>query len=382
MGIFNKKSGGGRKKPTTGFSELNRRTYEASPIGRTGQIDPTNTVGYAGNPNIKDNRRRRGVPEFKPQESVSDYSRRGQQQKYANARKAQGKKQRRKKTLIIILSVLGCLLALAGIAFGIISCNLNGGMGDIGLTPTSLDKPFYMVLMGVDSSDERKSESGGTDTDYRSDSMILARIAANEKKVTLMSIHRDIEVDMGGEYGVQKINAAHSIGGPEMVIKSVSKLAGVPINHYAEINFDGFSAAVNDLGGIDVNVPIEINDELAGGYLPAGMQHLQGWEALVLCRARHAYDDYGDGDKFRAANQRMVLSAIAEKALQSDIATIAQTVIDMSGYIKTDLAINDMIGLAQLMKGLNPAKDVYTSMTPTKGVYKNGGWYEELDEAE
>lgn len=374
MGIFNRKSGGGRKKPTTGFSELNRRTYEASPTGRTGQIDPTNTVGYAGNPNVKQKRRSKGSDlGFKPQESLSDYSRRGQQQKYAAARKAQDKKKRNKKILIIVVSVLAALLAAAGIAFGIISCNMNAGMGNIGLTPTSLDKPFYMVLMGVDSSDQRKAESGGEDTDYRSDSMILARIAANEKKVTLMSIHRDIEMDMGGEYGVQKINASHSIGGPELVVKNVSKLAGVPISHYAEINFDGFTAAVNDLGGVDVNVPIEINDPEAGGYVPAGQQHLNGQEALILARTRHSYDAYGDGDKFRAANQRMLLSAIAQKALDSDIMTIAQTVMDMSGYIKTDLAINDMIGLAQLMKGLNPNKDVYTAMTPTKGVYKNGG---------
>lgn len=374
MGIFNRKSAGGRKKPTTGFSELNRRTYEASPTGRTGQIDPTNTVGYAGNPNAKKQSRRRGADlGFKPQESVSDYSRRGQQQKYAAARKAQDKKKRNKKIMIIVVSVIAALVAAGAIAFGIISCNLNAGMGNIGLTPTSLDKPFYMVLMGVDSSDVRKAESGGDDSDYRSDSMILARVAANEKKVTLMSIHRDIEMDMGGEYGVQKINASHSIGGPELVIKNVSKLAGVPINHYAEINFDGFTAAVNDLGGVDVNVPIEINDPEAGGYVPAGPQHLNGQEALILARSRHAYDAYGDGDKFRAANQRMLLSAIAQKALDSDIMTIAQTVMDMSGYIKTDLAINDMIGLAQLMKGLNPAKDVYTAMTPTQGVYKNGG---------
>ena len=374
MGIFNRNSAGGRKKPTTGFSELNRRTYEASPTGRTGQIDPTNTVGYAGNPNVKKKSRRRGADlGFKPQESVSDYSRRGQQQKYAAARKAQDKKKRKKKIIIIVCSILGALVAAGAIVFGIVSCNLNAGMGNIGLTPTSLDKPFYMVLMGVDSSDVRKAESGGDDSDYRSDSMILARVAANEKKVTLMSIHRDIEMDMGGEYGVQKINASHSIGGPELVIKNVSKLAGVPINHYAEINFDGFTAAVNDLGGVDVNVPIEINDPEAGGYVPAGPQHLNGQEALILARSRHAYDAYGDGDKFRAANQRMLLSAIAQKALDSDIMTIAQTVMDMSGYIKTDLAINDMIGLAQLMKGLNPAKDVYTAMTPTQGVYKNGG---------
>ena len=319
---------------------------------------------------------------FKPQESFSDYSRRGQQQKYAAARKAQDKKKRNKKIMIIVVSVLAAIVAAGAIAFGIISCNMNAGMGNIGLTPTSLDKPFYMVLMGVDASDQRKAESGGDDSDFRSDSMILARIAADEKKVTLMSIHRDIEVDMGGEYGVQKINAAHSIGGPEMVIKCVSDLCGVKINHYAEINFEGFQAAVNDLGGVDINVPIEINDPEAGGYVPAGQQHLNGQEALILARTRHSFDAYGDGDKFRAANQRMLLSAIAQQALSSDILTIAQTVMDLSSYIKTDLAINDMIGLAQLMQGLNPAKDIYTAMTPTEGVYKNGGWYETLDEVE
>ncbi len=372
MSIFNKNKGGGRKKPTTGFSELNRRTYEASQTGRTGKVDPSNTFGYAGNPNVE----QKSAP--RRPESAGDYTRRGQQQRYAQARKQNDKKRRRKKALIIAGSILGGLIVIAAIVFGIISCRLNAGMGNIGLTPTSLDKPFYMVLMGVDSSDERKAQSGGDDGDYRSDSIILARIAADEKKVTLMSLHRDIEIDMG-EYGTQKLNAAHSLGGPELVIKTVSKLAGVDINHYAEINFDGFKTAVNSLGGVDVNVPIEINDELAGGHVPAGQQHLDGDQALILCRARHAFDAYGDGDKYRAANQRVVLSAIAQKALSSDILTIAQTVTDLSEYIKTDLGLNDMIGLAQLMMDINPDKDVYTAMTPTEGVYHDGGWYEELD---
>lgn len=373
MSIFNKNKGGGRKKPTTGFSELNRRTYEASPTGRTGQIDPSNTFGYAGNPN----QQQRTAP-VKP-ESAGDYTRRGQQQRYARARKENDKKRRRKKALIIGGSIVGGLIVIAAIVFGIIGCRLNAGMGNIGLTPTSLDKPFYMVLMGVDSSDERKAQSGGDDSNYRSDSIILARIAADEKKVTLMSLHRDIEVDMG-EHGTQKLNAAHSLGGPELVIKTVSKLAGVDINHYAEINFDGFKAAVDGLGGVDVNVPIEINDAEAGGYVPAGQQHLNGDQALTMCRSRHSYDAYGDGDKFRAANQRAVLSAIAQQALSADILTIAQTATDLSEYIKTDLGLSDMIGLAQLMKDINPAKDVYSAMTPTEGVYKDGAWYEELDQ--
>lgn len=374
MGIFNKKKGGGRRKPTTGFSELNRRTYEASETGRAQRVQQNSSYGYQ-NPQTQNNRN--AFTRANNHDSAENYSRQRHQQRYASTRKQLAKKSRRKKILIVVSCIIAATAIVVGTVFGIISCNMNSGMSDIGLTPTSLDKPFYMILMGVDSSNERKAD-GGTDDDYRSDSIILARIAANEKKVTLMSMHRDIEVDMG-QYGTQKLNAAHSLGGPELVIKTVSKIAGVNINHYAEINFDGFQAAVDDLGGVEVDVPIDIYDPMAGGALAAGKQTLNGEQALILCRARHAFDDFGDGDKYRAANQRMVLSAIAQKALSSDIITIAKTATDLSKYIKTDLALNDMIGLAQLMKDLDPKTDIYTAMTPTEGVYKDGAWYEELD---
>ncbi len=74
------------------------------------------------------------------------------------------------------------------------------------------------------------------------------------KKVTLVSLHRDTMVDMG-EYGVNKLNAAHVFGGPALSVQTVSKLAGVDISHYAEINFDGFRDIVDALGGIEVDVP-------------------------------------------------------------------------------------------------------------------------------
>lgn len=72
-------------------------------------------------------------------------------------------------------------------------------------------------------------------------------------------------------------------------------MAGVDISHYAEIDFDGFKEIVDALGGVEVDVPMEINDNMAGGYVSAGLQTLNGDQALILCRARHAYDEYGDG---------------------------------------------------------------------------------------
>lgn len=283
---------------------------------------------------------------------------------------------------VVIAAILVVCLGGAGVAFAYyngISANLHEGVTDDlrdQLVKTDLaNEPFYMLLMGTDGSNDRSASAEYEGDQFRSDSLILARIDPVDNKVTLVSIHRDTLVDMG-EYGQNKINAAHAIGGAALTVKTVSELAGVPISHYAEINFDGFRDIVNALGGVDVDVPMEIDDIDAGGYLAQGQQTLDGDQALILCRARHAYDDYGDGDTYRAANQRLVLSAIAKKILSADIGTMASTVTALSEYVTTDLEITDIIGLAQAMQGLDPASDIYSAMEPTTSAYVDGGWYE------
>ncbi|MBO7701781.1 MAG: LCP family protein, partial [Eggerthellaceae bacterium] len=170
--------------------------------------------------------------------------------------------------------------------------------------------------------------------------------------------------------------AAYTCGGPALAIKAVSQLAGVDISHYAEIDFDGFAAMVDALGGVEVDVPVDIDDWTAGGSVSAGLHTLSGEEALILCRSRATYADSAAPDLMRAANQRLVLSAIAHKLLASDIATIAATVSAMSEYVTTDLALNDIIGLAQVMQGLDSADDIYTASFPTESVYiYNGATY-------
>lgn len=171
---------------------------------------------------------------------------------------------------------------------------------------------FYMLLMGTDKSAAREQSTQYAGDTFRSDSMILTRVDPQNKKVTMVSMHRDTEIEIEG-YGLQKLNASYAIGGPALAIKTVSQMAGVPISHYAEINFDGFEEVVDALGGVEVDVPMEINDDEAGGHVDAGVQTLSGEEALILCRSRHSYDEYGDGDRYRAANQRLVLGAIAQE---------------------------------------------------------------------
>ena len=298
------------------------------------------------------------------------------------------KKRRNKKALIITLVTVACVIGAVAASVIVwamgVQASLNEGVDEEirgALTDVeSVDDPFYMLLLGVDRNKDRaeSAEYGDEDSAYRSDTIILARIDPPQKQVTLVSLHRDLLVDMG-EYGVNKLNNAYSFGGPSYVIQVVSELAGVPIAHYAEVNFDEFDELVDSLGGIEVDVPIDINDPLAGEPISAGPQTLDGAQALTLCRSRHAYDDYGDGDVFRAANQRMVIAAIAKKVMAVDPLTLASTISQLAEMVTTDLTVGDLLHIADEMRGIDLDHNVYSGMTPTTSLYQNGGWYELLD---
>lgn len=298
------------------------------------------------------------------------------------------KKRKRRKVIIGSLVALLCVCLIgAGAAFAYlytINKNLQNKVDDALLSVLSpIDTPsdpFYLLLLGTDGSAEREADEGLDSSAYRSDSMMLARVDPQAGKAAIISIPRDTLVDIP-QYGQQKINAALALGGPSLAVQTVSKLAGVPISHYAEIDFDGFAGVVDALGGVEVDVPIAINDEDAGGSLEAGEQTLSGEQALILCRSRHTYDDYGAGDLYRAANQRLVLAAIAQKILSADAFSMGSSVSALSEYVTTDLDVAAIVGIAQSMRGLDAEEDIYTAVAPTTSEYRDGGWYEILDKA-
>ena len=210
---------------------------------------------------------------------------------------------------------------------------------------------------------------------------MLVRIDPQKKKATLVSIPRDLRVDMG-EYGTQKINAAYALGGPTLAVKTVQKLSGVKISHYAEIDMDGMEEVVDAVGGVTVNLGVAVKDpKYTKLDLPAGKVKLNGKKAALLCRARHAYDSYGAGDFYRAANQRAVIAAVAKKVLSSDVATMTKTVTAMADMVHTDMSATDIVSLASDMRGMDTSKDIMTGMAPTDSSYISGGWYEILRES-
>ena len=265
----------------------------------------------------------------------------------------------------VLIGVLAVLLAFSVV----LTVRLGSGVSletRAALSPVLPGQPFYMLLVGTDKSEQRVEDNstGGT---FRTDSIMLARVDPVAAKLTLVSIQRDTLVDLGGNYGKQKINAAYTLGGAPLLISAVSDLAGVKISHYAEIDFDSFTSVVDDLGGIDVNVPIDIDDDLADVH-----------QALGLCRARHAYDAYGAGDYYRTANQRMVLGAILKKTLSGNPIMLARGLNAAAGSVSTDISGIELMALGVRFAGFDMSRDLMSGLEPTEGVYEGGVWYEKV----
>lgn len=302
-------------------------------------------------------------------------------QRYHNAKNSKG----RHKGLRIFLLVLLVVVLGVGIGAGMYVANINTRLtSNVSdelrdqLVQAEPGEPFYLLLLGVDKDEGRLNDADyGTDEHaYRSDSIMVCRIDPKNVKVTMVSIHRDTLVNMG-EHGKQKINASYAYGGASYATKIVTQFAGVPISHYAEVDLDRFISIVDSVGGVTVNLPVPVHDpEYTGLDLPAGEQYLTGYQAALLCRCRHGYDAYGDGDVFRAANQRMVFSAVIREVLKSDPATIANTVTTMADSVTTDMDVATILDLATQMQSLDVEKDIMTGMEPTEGVVIGDTWYE------
>jgi len=182
------------------------------------------------------------------------------------------------------------------------------------------------VLVGSDSREgltaeqQRQLHTGSTKVaeGKRTDSIIVVHVPSGDGEPALISLPRDSYVPIPG-HGHNKINAAYSLGGPKLLVKTIEQTTDVRIDGYVEIGFGGFASVVDSLDGVDICVKRAMNDPKAGINLKAGCQTLDGPKALGYVRAR-----YSDplGDIGRAQRQRQFLGAIMHKALSPSTALI------------------------------------------------------------
>ena len=222
------------------------------------------------------------------------------------------------------------------------------------VSTVSYDEPFYMMLIGSDkrASDESMGE--------RADTNILVRVDAPNKQITLISIPRDTMITIYG-YGTCKFNAAYSVGGAAQVIEEAAKLCDVQIAHYAEIDFAGLEDLVDAVGGVDVDVPFDIDDWEAGPVtISAGEQHLDGVAALTFARSRK----YPDGDFTRTMNQRTLVKALISRVFALSPGELPAVIQAASKYVATDMSVKDIYGLAKQFQD-EGSITMYSAMVPS-----------------
>ncbi|WP_255467208.1 LCP family protein [Raoultibacter phocaeensis] len=281
------------------------------------------------------------------------------------------------------LVVAGALILCAVFAVGAYALWFSGAlnerlsMGDQtdaavndALTSPIAGEPFYMLLLGSDSREGSGTSGNAAESgdNQRSDVMILVRVDAKNKQVTMVSIPRDTPLSL--EDGtIVKINEAYNIGGAAYSIKAVSELTGVPIAHYAEVHFSEFQELVDKLGGVEVDVPVELSykDALTGEWitLEPGVQTIDGQQAQIFARARHEYET--DQDAHRQNNIRTLLEAIITKVLEKPFYELPDTVLSLAESVGTDLNASDLVSLAMEYAGGSGSMTMYSGTGPTDG---------------
>ena len=218
-----------------------------------------------------------------------------------------------------------------------------------------------VLLIGVD--------ARNLDEPCRSDSMIIATLDNNNKKVKLTSLFRDTLVDIPG-HGEAKLNAAYMLGGPELLMKTVKETYNVSIDKYIIINFWGFETIVDYIGGIEVDVKdyqLEelnkyIGESTGGNDCPvekAGIQTLNGKQALSYARIR-----YNVGDEYeRTDRQREVIFKVIEKLQNTKPSKYLGIMNTMLEYIKTNIDPLEALNMAYTIYKL-PSLDVEQLQIP------------------
>ncbi|HEM3455992.1 LCP family protein [Streptococcus suis] len=259
-----------------------------------------------------------------------------------------------KKIFLMSLAIIGLTLG-AGLIYGASLLNFSTGTisktykqldGEKEITPIDATEPLTILLMGVDMD---QATRGGDWEGGRSDSMILVTVNPKTKETNMMSLTRDIMVEIAEANGessgtVEKLNHSYSYGQAPMAIATIEKMMDINIDRYIEINMDGLIELVDAVGGIEVNntlgFPISISEHEPAytSIVQPGKQLVNGDQALVYARMR--YDD-PEGDIGRQRRQREVITAIIKKLLQLDGLTQYKKILTaISNNMRTNIEIS------------------------------------------
>lgn len=229
------------------------------------------------------------------------------------------------------------------------------------------DEPVNILVMGTDTSPDGYST--------RSDSIMIVRVNPAGECLSMLSIPRDLLVDIPG-VGEDKINAAYAIGGVPLSIETVKELTDLPIHHFVLVDYEGFEKAVDALGGVYVDIDRRYyndNSQAAWGesYEPIdvypGYQKLNGADALAYVRYRHE-----DSDFIRIKRQQYFIRDVKAQSLKwGNFTKIPDLADAFASYTTSDIGRTDVLSLTKFILSVDRDR-IYQAQAPIQDM---GGSY-------
>lgn len=260
---------------------------------------------------------------------------------------------------LIVLTLVWAVLGYLAFRSGVKEANKKlDPRAERALAPQNgimLSNPSNILVLGADNGS--KSRQGAV---ARSDSIMIVHTDPDEHRMALLSIPRDLRVDIPG-HGEDKINAAFAYGGPTLAIKTVQSVTGLPINHVVVVDFGTFDEVIDALGGVSIDVPRPILSNKfecpfgtearcarwKGWRFKKGEQEMDGKRALIYARIRENQLNPNESDITRGERQQAVVSAMADKVVSfKEFLKAPFNGDDITKPLATDLSAAEITQLA------------------------------------
>ncbi len=303
-----------------------------------------------------------------------------------------GRSRRRKIALRVGAVVAVVALILGGGALWGLWSFASLDRVDLDLADSTPTEPQNILVVGSDSRAEIENGDPGAGgmlgpdapAGQRADSLMIARIDPDSDRIDLLSVPRDLWVPIAGTGDEQRINSAYSQSA-QAVVDTVQTALGVPINHFVEVDFQGFSSLVDSLGGVPMYFSDPVRDRNSGLFVDsAGCRVLNGTEGLAFARARHLeYSDDGTwrsdptGDLGRMTRQQLLTRAALSKAQTMGLGDVGRLkgLVDAGiGSVRLDSAFGtkDLLDLGGRISDLDPER-MQTHALPVLAHRTDGG---------
>ena len=298
-----------------------------------------------------------------------------------------------------VFIVFACLLAAGGLAWAYNQASALPRI-DVGTSleaPSAPGEAMNILLVGIDDGmglAEGDPVLRGRSKSLNTDTIMILRVEPKTQQASLLSLPRDLWVDIAGG-GQGRINTALALGGPERLIQTINQDFGIPINHYVMIDFQGFEALVKAINGVPVYFNFPSRDQATGLFqYDTGCQVLSGEQALAFARSRHfeisrdnmkTWQEDPTSDFGRVTRQQQFIRASLKKAVAQgvrnpfilkDFLEIAQKNVTLD----TEFTIKDLVDLGSQFRTFDP--DSLVSFTPmATGTFKGASSVLELNVA-